>query len=169
MDQNLNDLGNAGSPEFGSMMYAEDHVFTVSFSELEDITISYEAQEGGSVDNDKDVINPETGIPVGSTAKADTGYRFIGWYLNDTKVSDELTFVPSKNENGRYESATYTARFEKIAVPGQEKDDNEKSESSDGTDTATDMKMSLYASLMTSAGLCGLILFLKRKKDQLSK
>ena len=169
LDQNSNDLGNAGSPEFGSMMYAEDHVFTVSFSELEDITISYEAQEGGSVDNDKDVINPETGIPVGSTAKADTGYRFIGWYMNDTKVSDELTFVPSKNENGRYESATYTARFEKIAVPGQEEDDNEKSESSDGTDTATDMKMSLYASLMTSAGLCGLILFLKRKKDQLSK
>ena len=168
-DQNSNDLGNDVAPVFEEHKYSENHTFTVSFTELENVIISYEAQEGGSVNNPQDAINPETGDPQGSTATVNDGYEFEGWYLNDEKISDELTFVPTKNENGRYESATYVAHFSKVAVPVVEEEKPQtpdKPENSKGTDTAEQTKMGLYLSSMSSAGLLGLIMLLKRKKEE---
>ena len=129
---------------------------------MDEVTISYKATEGGSVDNSQDVINPETGTPKGSTASAKDGYKFVGWYLNGEKVSDDLTFVPQKGEDGRYVSATYVATFEKVETS----DNSDKPENTDGTDTAEQTKMGMYASSMASAGLLGLILLLKRKKKE---
>lgn len=161
-DESGEALGNGERPAFEDKTYDTNQTFTVSFEEMDEITISYEATEGGSVDNSQDVINPETGTPKGSTASAKDGYKFVGWYLNGEKVSDDLTFVPQKGEDGRYVSATYVATFEKVETS----DNSDKSENTDGTDTAEQTKMGMYASSMASAGLLGLILLLKRKKKE---
>ena len=105
------DLGTEEAPVFGGQTYAEDQIFTVSFEENEDITIRYEAEAHGSVSRDSDTIAPATGTPEGSEATPDTGYHFEGWYRDGEKVSINLNFVPSRNDDGIYEEATYTARF----------------------------------------------------------
>ena len=54
---------------------------------------------------------PATGVAKGSTAIANTGYTFIGWYNSEeVKVSSNVTFVPSKVNNLNV-SEIYTAKF----------------------------------------------------------
>ena len=76
-----------------------------------DVTVTYAAGEGGTVSPESEVLPQETGVAQGSTAKANPGYKFIGWYdEKDTLVGSDLTFVPEKVD-GLYIEATYTAKF----------------------------------------------------------
>lgn len=57
-------------------------------------------------------VNPETGKIVGATATVNSGSVFEGWYNDLTKknVGNSEAFVPQQ-QNGRYVSASYVARF----------------------------------------------------------
>ena len=85
------------------------------WAERDSVHIAYKASpaDGGTVSNDGDTLNPETGDAKGSTAEAATGYRFIGWYFGDTKVSDDSAFITVKPAGG-WRDSSYEARFEKM-------------------------------------------------------
>ena len=93
---------------------------------LPNITIRYEAYGSGTVTlNQTDAQptrdveetgNPETGTFVGATAAPAEGWEFDGWYLNTTKVGNNLKFVPEK-ASGLYQTAHYIARFERVGDP----------------------------------------------------
>ena len=107
------------------MLYAK-------WKRLSDVTITYTAypdslgsvalnsKSEAAVQNDLAVqskiiyekVNPETGEIVGATATVNSGSVFAGWYndLTKKKVWDSETFVPQQ-QNGRYVSASYVARF----------------------------------------------------------
>ncbi len=88
--------------------------YTANFAPLSNVTISYEAGEGGSVNPSAESLNPETGEAKGSTASPSPGYKFVNWTdSNDVQVSSNATFIPQKNESsGVYEAQNYTANFE---------------------------------------------------------
>ena len=44
------------------------------------------------------------------------GYKFVGWYLGEERVTEETVFTPEKGEDGLYAPATYTAKFELAVV-----------------------------------------------------
>lgn len=87
---------------------------------LPNITIRYEAYSSGTVKLNQNSAqpasgveetgNPETGTFVGATAAPAEGWKFDGWYLNTTKVGNNLTYVPGK-ASGLYQAATYVAHF----------------------------------------------------------
>ena len=101
--------------------------------EIEHVTITYTAypdslgsvalnsQSEAAVQNDPAVqseiiyekVNPETGEIVGATATVNHGSVFAGWYNDLTKenVETSKTFVPQRQQDGRYVSASYVARF----------------------------------------------------------
>ena len=161
IDESSTDLGNGTAPEFDNTTYTTNQTFTVSFAELESVTIHYEAKDGGSVTNTEDVINPEIGTPEGSKAVCNDGYEFDGWYLNDEKISSDLEFVPTKNAEGRYEEATYVAVFKKKEIPV----DPEKKD--DDTNTSTQTNMNAYMTMLLGSGLLGsLLLILRKKREQ---
>lgn len=161
VDESSTDLGNGTAPEFDDTTYTTNQTFTVSFAELESVTIHYEAKDGGSVTNTEDVINPEIGTPEGSKAVCNDGYEFDGWYLNDEKISSDLEFVPTKNAEGRYEEATYVAVFKKKEIPV----DPEKKD--DDTNTSTQTNMNVYMTMLLGSGLLGgLLLILRKKREQ---
>lgn len=83
--------------------------------EKDSVHIAYKTSpaDGGAVSNDGDTLNSETGEANGSKAEAATGYRFIGWYSGDAKVSDDSAFIPVKPAGG-WSDASYEARFEKM-------------------------------------------------------
>lgn len=83
--------------------------------EMDSVHIGYKAYpaDGGTVSNDGDTLNPETGEAKGSKAEAATGYRFIGWYSGDTKVSGDSEFIPVKPAGG-WRDSSYEAKFEKM-------------------------------------------------------
>ena len=83
--------------------------------EKDAVHIAYKASpaDGGTVSNDGDTLNSETGEAKGSTAEAATGYQFIGWYSGDTKVSGDPEFIPVKPAGG-WSDSSYEARFEKM-------------------------------------------------------
>ncbi|MCH1940291.1 hypothetical protein MCG46_06305 [Holdemania massiliensis] len=72
----------------------------------------------GAVTWNKDVINPETGIPKGSSASANPGYKFVNWTCNGTEVSTNETLTKdvidqfAKVDN-RYIARTFVANFVK--------------------------------------------------------
>ena len=87
----------------------------VTFYYTKQVTINYVALEGGEVDPGTETLIRTTGEAQGSTAKPNDGYKFVGWYNNaectDEPVSTDAKFVPQQ-VNGRYEEATYYAKFE---------------------------------------------------------
>lgn len=111
VDEASEDLGAEAAPVFGERQYDTDQTFAVSFAENDDITIKYEAKEHGSVSRDEETLAPATGEAKGSVAKPDKGYHLVGWYLDDELVSEDLNFLPSRNDSGVYEEATYVAKF----------------------------------------------------------
>ena len=87
--------------------------FIAKFNELDPITINYKSEDTtmGKVSLDEELLLPATGVAKGSTAIANTGYTFIGWYNSeDVKVSNNFTFTPSKVNNLNV-SEIYTAKF----------------------------------------------------------
>lgn len=99
-----------------------DNVITFYYNEQE-VTINYVAvpAEGGSVSRASETIKASTGEAQGSAPAAKSGYRFAGWYTDETcKNSANLAWIdgenkltPEKSEGGLYRSATYYAKFVK--------------------------------------------------------
>ena len=102
-----------------SAMPASNVTFTAQWKEKDKVTINYVAKTGGSVTLANETLNPDTGVAVGSTATASTGYRFVGWYDNSectgTALSKDASYTPSKPEAG-WADKTYYAKFEQIQV-----------------------------------------------------
>ena len=87
--------------------------YTANFAEDDDVTISYVATTGGSVNPGSETLAPATGEATGSTATAAAGYHFVNWTnAAGEEVSTSETFVPSK-VGGLNVAATYTANFVK--------------------------------------------------------
>ncbi len=74
------------------------------------VTVTYEATEGGSVSTESEEIdvNDDDAEFEGSTASADEGYVFDGWYDGDSFVTDDETLIPEDIT----EDTTFTAVFE---------------------------------------------------------
>jgi uncharacterized repeat protein (TIGR02543 family) len=99
------------TPLFPSAVTA-DLAFSAIFTQDTNITINYTASTGGSVDPLFESLPPATGEASGSTAAANSGYRFVNWTdESDTEVSTDATFIPEKS-GGLNVNATYTANFE---------------------------------------------------------
>lgn len=101
----------------------KDVVFKGSWTEKDNVTINYVAKTGGTVAPLSETLNPDTGEATGSTAKANDGYRFVGWYSDKTCttavpaawVNSDNKLTPGKPEGG-WADATYYAKFEQIQV-----------------------------------------------------
>lgn len=98
-----------------------DNVITFYYNEQE-VTINYVAvpAEGGSVSRASETIKASTGEAQGSVPAAKSGYRFAGWYTDETcKNSANLAWIDGENKltpeksEGLYRSATYYAKFVK--------------------------------------------------------
>ena len=93
----------------------EDTTVYIKITEQENIVISYEIAQGeGTLSQYSEGLNPVTGIATGSKATPDTGYRFDGWYKEETcenLVSENTEFVPEKPDSGCWEEVTYYAKF----------------------------------------------------------
>ena len=97
----------------------QNTVFEARFEpdENQKATVTYTA-ENGTVTHASDTIlqADATGL-TGSTALANTGYKFDGWYNGDEFVTDDLTLTPEMakpklNKNGNlYAATTFTAKF----------------------------------------------------------
>ena len=87
--------------------------YTANFAEDDDVTISYVATTGGSVNPGSETLAPATGTASGSTATAAAGYHFVNWTNeSNEEVSTDASFVPAK-VGGLNVAATYTANFVK--------------------------------------------------------
>ncbi len=81
--------------------------YTAKFTENQ-VTITYSTEgQGGVVSSTSETVNVVTGTVKGSTATANTGYVFDGWYdANGNKVSNSATFIPTSKT-----TTTYYAKF----------------------------------------------------------
>ncbi len=95
---------------------------------LERVDYTYTAGEGGLVNPESErIIAQKEGAAQGSTATANDGYKFDGWYVNDNgkdvKITDDnagnynvelsedgTKLIPQRHE-GKYEGGTFTAKF----------------------------------------------------------
>lgn len=100
----------------------EAKTYVAKFREDDDVTIKYEAETGGKVSNAGETLKPVTGVAKGSSAAADEGYKFMGWYdkatgmkVDDSWISAGNKLIPQK-KGGVYEAKTYLAKFRKNAV-----------------------------------------------------
>jgi uncharacterized repeat protein (TIGR02543 family) len=87
--------------------------YTANFTQNANVTITYVAGTGGTVDRASESVPPATGSPLGSTATADPGYTFSGWTSSlgtDLTVLGAAKVSPEKN-GGVYVAVTYTANF----------------------------------------------------------
>ena len=98
-------------------MPASDVTFTAQRKEKDKVTIKYVAKDGGTVTLANETLNPDTGTAAGSTATANTGYRFVGWYDNSectgTALSKDASYTQLKPEAG-WADKTYYAKFESL-------------------------------------------------------
>jgi len=85
--------------------------YTAKFTEVDYVTITYKSENdtAGYVTLDSESLNPEIGVVQGSQAVAYNFYKFVGWYRDDTLVSENAAFMPAAAE-----TAVYTARFEAL-------------------------------------------------------
>lgn len=98
----------------------ESATYTANFSENQ-VTISYVAGIGGTVNPTEERIKTLTGTPIGCTATPETGYKFSEWVdSSGTRVETSMTFYPQK-VGSSYTTTTYRAIFiklENVAVVG---------------------------------------------------
>ena len=97
----------------------QNTVFEARFEpdEKQTATVTYTA-ENGTVDNASDtILQADASGLTGSTALANTGYKFDGWYNGTDFITKELTLTPEMakpklNKNGNlYAATTFIARF----------------------------------------------------------
>ena len=106
---------NAESYTFAALEKVMGNVTVEAVTAEKQSVINYTAEIGGYVSNATEKFNGLTGTVKGSTATADNGYVFDGWYLNDVKVENAAeTFVPPMPNAGT--EVTYVAKFEKAQV-----------------------------------------------------
>ena len=97
----------------------QNTVFEARFEpdEKQTATVTYTA-ENGTVDNASDtILQADASGLTGSTATANPGYKFDGWYKGDERITTDLTLTPekakdklNKDENGLYVNTTFTAK-----------------------------------------------------------
>ena len=85
------------------------------------VTVTYASEDAqkGTVSHTGDTIQIVSGDPVtGSTAAANPGYTFIGWYKGEARISREAALTAAtakaslnKDADGLYADTTYIARF----------------------------------------------------------
>ena len=87
-------------------------IYTAHFEENPDVTILYQATEGGSVNPTSETLAPVTDYAAGSEARELPGYHFVNWTDADgNEVGRDYKFIPDKVD-GVNVAATYTAHFE---------------------------------------------------------
>ena len=85
------------------------------------VTVTYASEDAqkGTVSPTGDTIQIVSGDPVtGSTATANPGYTFVGWYKDEARISREAALTAAtakaslnKDADGLYADTTYIARF----------------------------------------------------------
>lgn len=106
---------NAESYTFAALEKVMGNVTVEAVTAEKQSVINYTAEIGGNVSNTTEKFKGLTGTVKGSTATANNGYVFDGWYLNDVKVENAAeTFVPPMPNAGT--EVTYVAKFEKAQV-----------------------------------------------------
>lgn len=78
-----------------------------------------DAMNFGSVDRASETVMVKSGTAVGSTPTPGTGFKFVGWFTDQTcTLPVDATWIGSNNKitpqktNGAYEAATYYAKFD---------------------------------------------------------
>ncbi len=85
------------------------------------VAVTYVAEGHGKVTNASDNIQIVTANGLtGSTATATEGYKFVGWYKGETKISDAATLEVTtakanlnKDTNNNYADTEFVAKFER--------------------------------------------------------
>ena len=88
----------------------------ILLEENEDVTLTYVAGTGGSVDPRKETVAPSTGIAKGSKATASPGYHFENWTVNGVVVGkNDVIGRPEIDKvakaSGIYEATEFKANF----------------------------------------------------------
>lgn len=97
----------------------QNTVFEARFEpdEKQTATVTYTAENGTVTHASDTILQADASGLTGSTALANTGYKFDGWYNGDEFVTDDLTLTPEMakpklNKNGNlYAATTFTAKF----------------------------------------------------------
>ena len=97
----------------------QNPVFEARFEpdEKQTTTVTYTAENGTVTHASDTILQADASGLTGSTALANTGYKFDGWYNGDEFVTDDLTLTPEMakpklNKNGNlYAATTFTAKF----------------------------------------------------------
>ena len=92
----------------------------ILLEENEDVTLTYVAGIGGSVNPESETVAPATGIAEGSEATPLPGYHFVNWTVNDrevgtTPVLDTQEIDAVAKAGGIYKATTFKANFEEDA------------------------------------------------------
>ncbi len=95
----------------------------IDFHYQEDtVTVTYVPLEGGTVNMKTEHTKMKTGSLQGSTAEANEGYHFVGWYKDaGCTVPVDVQWVENgklspKQVDGYYQNATYYALFERTTA-----------------------------------------------------
>lgn len=93
---------------------SEDENIIIFYYEENKIVIDYIAVGGGAVSPDQEEVKIESGAALGSTATAENGYEFVGWFDNQngtgTALSTSHRFIPPK-PGSIWVAKTYYAIF----------------------------------------------------------
>ena len=101
-------------------------VFVARFEpdEKQTATVTYEAVNGTVTHASDTILQADASGLAGSTATPNPGYKFVGWYKGDERITTDLTLTPEmakdkldKDENGLYANTTFTAK----CVPDENK------------------------------------------------
>ena len=97
----------------------QNTVFEARFEpdEKQTATVTYTAENGTVTHASDTILQADASGLTGSTALANTGYKFDGWYNGTDFITKELTLTPKMakpklNKNGNlYAATTFTAKF----------------------------------------------------------
>ncbi len=97
----------------------QNTVFEARFApdEKQTVTVTYTAENGTVTHASDEIVQADASGLTGSTATANTGYKFDGWYNGTDFITKELTLTPEMakpklNKNGNlYAATTFTAKF----------------------------------------------------------
>ncbi|MBE6042542.1 MAG: Cna B-type domain-containing protein, partial [Clostridiales bacterium] len=107
--------------KIGSPLEHDETVY-IKITPQENVILYYKPVPagGGTVSVDAEGLNPETGTPAGSTATANPGYTFDGWYADEEctqLLSRDAKYVPTKGSSDRWvDGTTYYAKFKENTV-----------------------------------------------------
>ena len=102
----------------------QNTVFVAWFKLDKTATVTYTAENGTVTPASDTILKEDASGLTGSTATPNKGYKFVGWYKGDERITTDLTLTPKmakdkldKDENGPYANTTFTAKF----VPDENK------------------------------------------------